>query len=89
MALDRAAAVVLGALEPVLQTFEFGQINLLLMALVAVDCLVDRPRWPRGMLIGIAAAIKLTPAVFLLYFLLRRDYRAALVDGGRPVRWPP
>src|SRR5690606_38325838 len=33
--------------------------------------------WPRGALIGIAAAIKLTPAVFVLYFLLRRDYRAA------------
>jgi alpha-1,2-mannosyltransferase len=65
------------ALEPVLQTIEFGQINLILMALVALDCLVVRPRWPRGLLIGIAAAIKLTPAVFLLYFLFRRDYRAA------------
>jgi alpha-1,2-mannosyltransferase len=61
----------------VLQTIEFGQINLLLMALVALDCLVERPRWPRGLLIGIAAAIKLTPAVFVLYFLLRREYRAA------------
>jgi len=65
-------------LEPVLQTIEFGQINLLLMALVAVDCLAVHPRWPRGLLIGIAAAIKLTPAVFLLYFLLRRDVRAAI-----------
>jgi alpha-1,2-mannosyltransferase len=65
-------------LEPVLQTIEFGQVNLVLMALVALDCLVPRPRWPRGLLIGIAAAIKLTPAVFLLYFLLRRDYRAAI-----------
>jgi alpha-1,2-mannosyltransferase len=64
-------------LEPVLQTIEFGQINLVLMALVALDCLVARPKWPRGMLIGIAAAIKLTPAVFVLYFLLRRDYRSA------------
>jgi alpha-1,2-mannosyltransferase len=64
-------------LEPVLQTIEFGQINLVLMALVALDCLVARPRWPRGMLIGIAAAIKLTPAAFVLFFLLRRDYRAA------------
>jgi len=66
-------------LEPVLQTIEFGQINLLLMALVALDCLVERPKWPRGMLIGIAAAIKLTPAAFVLFFLLRRDYRAAAV----------
>jgi alpha-1,2-mannosyltransferase len=65
-------------LEPVLQTIEFGQINLVLMALVALDCLVARPKWPRGMLIGIAAAIKLTPAVFVLLFLLRRDYRSAV-----------
>jgi alpha-1,2-mannosyltransferase len=73
---DASARPPLG-LEPVLQTIQFGQINLLLMALVALDCLVERPRWPRGMLIGIAAAIKLTPAAFVLYFLLRRDYRAA------------
>jgi alpha-1,2-mannosyltransferase len=66
-------------LEPVSQNFSFGQINLLLMALVAADCLVRRPRWPRGALVGLAAAIKLTPAVFLVYFLLRRDYRAAAV----------
>ncbi len=64
-------------LEPVLQTIEFGQINLLLMALVALDLLVVRTRWPRGMLVGVAAAIKLTPAAFVLYYLLRRDYRAA------------
>lgn len=66
------------ALDPVLQTIEFGQINLVLMALVALDCLVDHPRWPRGALIGIAAAIKLTPAAFVLFFLLRRDARAAV-----------
>jgi len=67
------------ALEPVLQTFEFGQVNLLLMAMVAVDCLAPRTRWPRGLLVGLAAAIKLTPAVFVLYFVLRRDYRSTLV----------
>jgi alpha-1,2-mannosyltransferase len=47
------------------------------MALVAVDCLTAAPRWPRGTLVGIAAALKLTPAVFVLFFLLRRDLRAA------------
>ncbi|ODT98613.1 MAG: hypothetical protein ABS81_27505 [Pseudonocardia sp. SCN 72-86] len=66
-------------IEPVLETFEFGQVNLLLMALVAVDCLTVRTRWPRGLLVGLAAAIKLTPAAFVLYFLLRRDYKAAAV----------
>lgn len=74
-----AALPLAVVLEPVLQTFEFGQVNLVLMALVAVDCLVERTRWPRGLLVGLAAAIKLTPAVFVLYFLLRRDFRAAVV----------
>ncbi|GAA1834136.1 glycosyltransferase 87 family protein [Pseudonocardia ailaonensis] len=66
-------------IEPVLQTFEFGQVNLILMALVAVDCLAPRTPWPRGLLVGLAAAIKLTPAAFVLFFLLRRDFRAAVV----------
>lgn len=67
------------ALEPVRSNFVYGQINLLLLVLVAADCLVARPRWPRGMLVGIAAAIKLTPAAFVLFFLLRGDRRAAFV----------
>ncbi|WP_370947110.1 glycosyltransferase 87 family protein [Amycolatopsis sp. cg5] len=66
------------ALEPVRGTLSFGQINMLLMALVVVDCLAEKPPWPRGMLVGIAAAIKVTPAAFLLFFLLRKDFRAAL-----------
>jgi alpha-1,2-mannosyltransferase len=66
-------------LEPVLETFKFGQVNLVLMALVTVDCLAVRTRWPRGLLVGLAAAIKLTPAAFVLFFLLRREQRAAVV----------
>jgi alpha-1,2-mannosyltransferase len=79
-----ACAVPLGLLlEPVHSTLDFGQVNLLLMVLVAVDCLAGhrpsaRTRWPRGVLVGLAAAIKLTPAAFVLYFLVRRDYRAAI-----------
>jgi alpha-1,2-mannosyltransferase len=64
-------------LEPVRNTINYGQVNVLLMALVAADCLVRDPRWPRGALVGLAAAVKLTPAAFVLFFLLRRDYRAA------------
>ncbi|RKT87652.1 alpha-1,2-mannosyltransferase [Saccharopolyspora antimicrobica] len=66
-------------LEPVYASFGLGQINILLMGLVIVDCLAINPRWPRGMLIGIAAAIKLTPAAFLLFLLFRKDFRAAVV----------
>ncbi|WP_370933196.1 glycosyltransferase 87 family protein [Amycolatopsis sp. cg13] len=72
-----ALAVAALAFEPVRSTLSFGQINLVLMALVAVDCLAPNPRWPRGVLVGLAAAIKVTPAGFLLFFLLTKDFRAA------------
>jgi len=65
-------------LEPVRSTLLYGQINVALMALVSADCLAESPRWPRGVLTGIAAAVKLTPAAFVLFFVLRRDWRAAL-----------
>ena len=68
-------------LEPVRTTLAYGQINVVLMALVALDGLTEEPRWPRGALVGLAAAVKLTPAAFVLFFLLRRDYRAAAVAG--------
>ncbi|MGH3274097.1 MAG: glycosyltransferase 87 family protein [Streptosporangiaceae bacterium] len=64
-------------LEPVRSTILYGQVNVLLMALVTADCLGPVGRWPRGALVGLAAAVKLTPAAFLLFFLLRRDWRAA------------
>ena len=85
-----AALVAIGAqlagalLEPVRSTLGFGQINALLMVLVVLDVLLpgERKR-TKGLLIGVAAAIKLTPAVFVVYFLFRRDFRsAARVVGG-------
>jgi alpha-1,2-mannosyltransferase len=66
-------------LEPIKSNFAFGQINVVLMTLVVADCLPRRTPWPRGVLLGVGIALKLTPAVFLLYYLLRRDRRAALI----------
>lgn len=66
--------------DPVRSTLGYGQINMVLMALVVLDCLGPVKRW-RGVLVGLAAAIKLTPAVFVLFFLVRKDYRAALRAG--------
>ena len=83
-----AAAVVAPAviyLEPIRSNFDFGQINVVLMTLVIADCVPRKTPWPRGMLLGLAIALKLTPAVFLLYFLLRRDTRALLVTTGSAV----
>ena len=69
-------------LEPVRLTLSYGQINLLLMALVVADCLLPRTPWPRGVLIGVAAAIKLTPAVFILYFVAHRQWRPVGAAAG-------
>jgi alpha-1,2-mannosyltransferase len=83
-----AAAIVAPAviyLEPIRANFDFGQINVVLMTLVIADCVPRRTPWPRGLLLGVAIALKLTPAVFLLYFLLRRDTRAVLVAAAAVV----
>ncbi|WP_409429149.1 glycosyltransferase 87 family protein [Mycobacterium sp. SMC-11] len=72
-----AASIWLDA-EPIWANFDFGQVNAVLMTLVIADCVPRRTYWPRGALLGVAVALKLTPAVFLLYFLLRRDRRAAI-----------
>lgn len=77
-----AAAIVSAAIwldaEPIWANFDFGQVNAVLMTLVIADCVPRRTYWPRGALLGVAVALKLTPAVFLLYFLLRRDVRASV-----------
>jgi alpha-1,2-mannosyltransferase len=67
------------AFEPVNQTITFGQVNTLLLTLVAGDMLfgVARGRKWAGIGIGIATAIKLTPGVFILYLLVTRRWRAA------------
>jgi alpha-1,2-mannosyltransferase len=72
-----AALAALGPvllLNPIRANFEFGQINIVLMALVVADCLGVLPRRLRGIGIGIAAGIKITPAGFGLVLLLRRDW---------------
>ncbi|MGV9540968.1 glycosyltransferase 87 family protein [Nocardia beijingensis] len=71
------AVAVAQFFEPVRQTFGFGQINLVLMAAITLDCLARKPFWPRGMLIGVAVSVKLIPAGYLLYFVLRKDWKAA------------
>ncbi|MEU7689098.1 glycosyltransferase 87 family protein [Microbispora hainanensis] len=57
-------------LMPIRDQFRFGQVDLFLMALCLLDCVARRPWWPRGMLIGLATAVKLTPGVFLVYLAI-------------------
>ncbi|MEV0487715.1 glycosyltransferase 87 family protein [Streptomyces sp. NPDC050508] len=71
----------LALFEPLRDTFSFGQVNLLLLALVLGDSWLlstGRGRWA-GVGIGLAAAIKLTPALFIALLLLGRRWKAAAV----------
>ncbi|MYT29310.1 MULTISPECIES: glycosyltransferase 87 family protein [unclassified Streptomyces] len=65
-------------LEPVFQTLVFGQINLALACLVLWD--LGRPDGARlkGFATGLAAGIKLTPAIFAVYLLITGRVKAAL-----------
>jgi alpha-1,2-mannosyltransferase len=64
--------------EPLRSNLAAGQVNAVLLLLVVVDCLALTPSRYRGALVGVAAAVKLTPAAFVLFFVLKRDRRAAL-----------
>jgi alpha-1,2-mannosyltransferase len=64
-------------LQPVHDTLDQGQVNLLLMLLVVADFALSGKRW-HGALIGVATAIKLTPAIFVIYLLLIGRTRAAI-----------
>lgn len=79
-------AWVAGLAVPVMFSYPFlhdlivGQVSLFVIALALFDHLLPR-RW-QGVLVGLAGAIKLTPLVFLPYYLITRQWRAAAVCGG-------
>jgi alpha-1,2-mannosyltransferase len=66
-------------LEPVSATFGMGQVNLLLMALLMADLLGHTPRRFRGVLVGVATGIKLTPGIFIVFLLVTRRFREAAI----------
>lgn len=74
-------AIALTWLEPIRMTLWLGQINLLLLVVVLWD--LGRPEGSRlrGIGVGAAAGLKLTPAFFVFYLLTLRQWRAAIVAG--------
>jgi hypothetical protein len=78
--LEIAAVTAVGMLlEPVYRTLFSGQINLVLLAVVAMDVWwVSQGRRGGGAGIGIAAALKLTPGIFIVLFLLTRRTKPAM-----------
>lgn len=76
---DRRVAMVWTAVgiwtEPLRSTFDYGQVNVLLV--LAILYAVHTSRWwLSGLLVGLAAGVKLTPAVAGLYFLGARRWAA-------------
>jgi alpha-1,2-mannosyltransferase len=75
--------LILGCCTTIIaQHLVWGQINLFLAGLCLVDFLRhSNGRWsrfvPKGVLIGIAAGIKLTPAIFIPYLLMTKQWRMA------------
>ena len=100
------AVPLAAALEPARETLGYGQVNLLLFALIMADLMALRWRsrggrylaptagalrrlwfggaWA-GVGIGLASSIKLTPALFILYLLVTRQWRPAATAVGTAV----
>lgn len=73
-------AVVSISLFPVADTFTLSQLGIVLTLACLLDAVVlarAGSRW-QGVVVGIAAAVKLTPALFLVYYLVTRQWRAAV-----------
>ena len=73
-----AAVALLIWAEPVFTTLRFGQIDLLLLALVLWDFARATGTRAHGIGVGLAAGIKVTPLIFIGYLLLTRRLRAAV-----------
>lgn len=73
-----AAVAALFLMNPIRDTFSFGQINVFLAAAVLADArgLSDLSRWS-GVGTGLATAVKLTPGIFIVYLVVTRRYRPA------------
>ena len=75
-------ALLIWASGPWRLTTHFGQINAVILLLVLADFLRPATRIPRGVLIGIAGGIKLTPLAFGLILLMRKDWRGIFTLGA-------
>jgi Glycosyltransferase family 87 len=61
---------------PILEGLTWGQTGTILLALVVLDFLVVRGA-SKGVLVGLATAFKIYPGLFIIAWLVRREWRAA------------
>jgi alpha-1,2-mannosyltransferase len=75
LALAAAAAAIW--LEPARATLGYGQVDILLTAAVLYDLSLPDKARSKGVMIGLAIGLKLTPAIFVAYLLVTGRGRAA------------
>lgn len=75
-----ATALLVSA--PVQSNLRFGQVSIFIVLLALIDAGQVVPARFRGILVGVAAAIKLTPLLFVVYFLIARRYKDAARAGA-------
>ncbi|GMV32505.1 MAG: hypothetical protein AMXMBFR60_03340 [Chloroflexota bacterium] len=68
---------------PILHNFKWGQVSILITVCVVAAFLASKKNKPilAGILLGFASAIKLYPAYYVVYFILKRDIRACVSFG--------
>ncbi len=78
------ALVVVLSMRPILSDLDHGNVNLFILFLVMGGLYAIHRGWPTGggVLIALAFACKVTPLLFVPYFLWKRAWRAA--GGVRP-----
>ncbi len=82
VALTAVISLLLLVSHPVFSQIINGQMSLVVIALAFVDLCGIVPRRFQGVLLGLAGALKLTPLVFVAYYLVTGQRRQAAVTGG-------
>jgi len=79
LAWRRTALITLLCITPLRNNFRFGQYYVLILLLIcaAYYCSCLSHRFTSGLLLSAAASLKFFPALFLILFIWRRDWRSA------------
>jgi alpha-1,2-mannosyltransferase len=79
-AIATVAALLAVALGPVSEVLYFGQIGLFVVLACVLDAVIlaERNSRFRGVLVGVATAVKLTPGLVIVHWLITRQWRAAI-----------